>query len=51
MAGITIRNPDDEVKARLRMRAAGRGRSTEEEAWTILREVAEREPEHWPLNG
>lgn len=44
MASITIRNLDDEVKARLRMRAAGRGRSMEEEARTILREAVEGEP-------
>ena len=29
MASITIRNLDDEVKTRLRMRAAGNGRSME----------------------
>ena len=32
MASITIRNLDDDVKARLRVRAAGRGHSMEEEA-------------------
>ena len=31
MASITIRNLDDEVKSRLRIRAAGNGRSMEEE--------------------
>ena len=31
MASIAIRNPDDEVKTRLRLRAAGRGRSMEED--------------------
>ena len=45
MASITIRNLDDEVKARLRMRAAGHGRSMEEEARVILREAVGREPE------
>ena len=30
MARITIRDPDDEVKTRLRVRAARNGRSTEE---------------------
>ena len=45
MASITIRNLDDEVKARLRLRAAGRGRSMEEEARAILREAVGREPE------
>ena len=45
MASITIRNLDDEVKTRLRLRAAGRGRSMEEEARAILREAVDREPE------
>lgn len=45
MASITIRNLDDEVKARLRLRAAGRGRSMEEEARAIVREAVDREPE------
>ena len=39
MASITIRKLDDEVKARLRIRAAGNGRSMEEEARLILREA------------
>ena len=39
MASITIRNLDDDVKIRLRMRAAGNGRSMEEEARLILREA------------
>lgn len=37
MASITIRNLDDEVKHRLRVRAAENGRSMEEEVWRILR--------------
>ena len=37
MASITIRNLDDEIKTRLRMRAAEHGHSMEEEARTILR--------------
>ena len=37
MASITIRNLDDEVKRRLRIRAAANGRSMEEEARQILR--------------
>ena len=45
MASITIRNLDDEVKRRLRVRAAGNGRSMEEEARLILREATELEPE------
>ena len=39
MASITIRNLDDDVKTRLRMRAAGNGRSMEEEARLILRDA------------
>ena len=39
MASITIRNLDDEIKQRLRVRAAERGRSMEEEARDILRRV------------
>lgn len=48
MASITIRNLDDEVKHRLRVRAAGNGRSMEEEARLILREAVapEAEPEN-----
>ena len=45
MASITIRNLDDDVKIRLRTRAAGNGRSMEEEVRLILREAADREPE------
>lgn len=37
MASITIRNLDDGVKMRLRIRAAEHGRSMEEEARVILR--------------
>lgn len=39
MASITIRNLDDDVKHRLRVRAAEHGRSMEEEARDILRQV------------
>jgi plasmid stability protein len=39
MASITIRNLDDQTKARLRIRAARNGRSMEEEARTVLRAV------------
>jgi plasmid stability protein len=39
MASITIRNLDDDVKHRLRVRAAEHGRSMEEEARDILRRV------------
>jgi len=44
MASITIRNLDDDVKTRLRRRAAGHGRSMEEEARLILAEAVERAP-------
>ena len=43
MANITIRNLDSEVKTQIRIRAAGHGRSMEEEARTILRAAVERE--------
>ena len=39
MASITIRNLDDEVKTRLRVRAAEHHRSMEEEARMILRQA------------
>ena len=44
MAGITIRNLDDDVKTRLRARAADNGRSMEEEARLILRDAVGRKP-------
>jgi plasmid stability protein len=37
MAALTIRNLEDSLKGRLRVRAAARGRSMEEEARQILR--------------
>lgn len=43
MASITIRNLDDETKDRLRIRAAYRRRSMEDEARNILREALARE--------
>ena len=43
MASITIRNLDNDVKTRLRMQAAGNGRSMEEEARLILAEAVARE--------
>lgn len=45
VASITIRNLDDEVKARLRARAAAHHRSMEEEARIILREAVCSKPE------
>ena len=44
MASITIRNLDDNVKTRLRTRAAERGHSMEQEARLILREAVEQQP-------
>jgi plasmid stability protein len=46
MASLTIRNLDDPLKARLRIRAAHHGRSMEEEARHILRAALteERQP-------
>lgn len=44
MASITIRNLSDDVKRGLRMRAAFRGTSMEEEARKILRDAVERQP-------
>ena len=41
MASITIRNLDDDVKSRLRVRASANGRSMEEEARVILREAVQ----------
>jgi plasmid stability protein len=45
MSSITIRNLDDSVKRRLRLRAAERNRSMEEEARDILRCALAQEPE------
>lgn len=39
MASITIRNLEDDIKQRLRVRAAEHGRSMEEEVRDILRRV------------
>jgi plasmid stability protein len=52
MPTLTIRKLDDELKTKLRIRAARHGRSMEEEARLILREslnaVAPAEPaRHW----
>ena len=44
MASITIRNLDDGVKTRLRVRASANGRSMEEEARLILRDAVVRRP-------
>ena len=42
VASITIRNLDDDIKTRLRVRAAGNGRSMEEEARQILGDAVGR---------
>jgi plasmid stability protein len=42
VASITIRNLDDDLKRRLRMRAAEHGHSMEEEAREILRQAVTR---------
>ena len=44
MASITIRNLDEDVKTRLRVRAAQHHRSMEEEARLILRDAVVRKP-------
>lgn len=44
MATMTIRNLDDDLKARLRLRAARHGQSMEEEARSILRNALKTEP-------
>ena len=51
MASITIRNLDDEVKTRLRVRAAANGRSMEEEARLILGKAVGRAPRSRDLAG
>ena len=43
MANITIRNLDDALKAKLRVRAARLGRSMEEEVRVILKNVLSQE--------
>lgn len=52
MASLTIRNLEDHLKERLRVRAAQHGRSMEEEARAILRAVvgAATGPELWTLS-
>ena len=44
MASFTVRDIDDDVKTRLRVRAAANGRSIEEEARSILRDAVGRKP-------
>ncbi len=48
MAAITVRSLDDDVKHRLRVRAAKHGHSMEAEVRAILVDaVAEEEPNNW----
>src|SRR5262245_35131871 len=42
MASLTVRQLDEKLKKRLRLRAAKSGRSVEDEVRTILREAAEQ---------
>ena len=49
MASITIRNLDDRLKTRLRVRAAQHGRSMEDEARDVLR-IALAEEAQTPRN-
>jgi plasmid stability protein len=51
MASITIRNLNDDLKKRLRIRAAEHGRSMEEEARDILRDVLEKTLPPRPKTG
>ena len=44
MASITVRNLDEELKRRLRIRAAENGRSMEQEVRDILRAALDEEP-------
>ena len=48
MASMTIRNIDDHLKARLRIRAAAHGRSMEDEARDILRAALSAEDKRQP---
>jgi plasmid stability protein len=52
LASITIRGLDDELKQRLRVRAARNGRSMEEEVRTILRRAVGgmSGPDLWALS-
>jgi len=49
MASITIRNLEDGLKSKLRVRAARHGRSMEDEARHILRSALAEKP-HEPVN-
>lgn len=49
-ASVTIGNLDDDVKHRLRVRAAEHGRSMEEEARDMLRQVVGQPNARWNLS-
>jgi antitoxin FitA len=49
MAQLVVRNLEDEVKQRLRVRAARNGRSMEEEVRAILRDAVSGTPAHGSL--
>jgi phosphopantothenoylcysteine decarboxylase/phosphopantothenate--cysteine ligase len=51
LASITIRGLDDEFKQRLRLRAARNGRSMEDEARTILRDMAGAAAANQPISS
>ncbi|HEY2574759.1 MAG TPA: Arc family DNA-binding protein [Streptosporangiaceae bacterium] len=51
MAAVSIRNLDDHVQERLRMRAAGHGRSMEAEIRAILTEAVKEPGEETGLLG
>ena len=44
MASLVVRNMEESVKARLRMRAAKNGHSMEEEVRHILKDAVDRDP-------
>ena len=51
MARLLVRNLDDDVKAKLRVRAAEHGRSMEEEVRAILRQAVEERRQLSPGPG
>lgn len=51
MASLTIRNIDESLKVRLRLRAARHGRSMEEEARQLLRQSLLREKSSFGLGS
>jgi plasmid stability protein len=51
MAQIVVRNIEENVKARLKRRAARHGHSMEEEVRTILRDAVKRDERAAPAEG